>query len=97
MRTGINSSQTFASITFPPAPNPRRALTLLFARYIAGQIAEQQWQAFASAYDAVEVDGESRAALAAFCNDALAEMGGDARMPSPQDVLDFLSVVRGVA
>lgn len=84
-------------MSFCPASNPRRALTLLFARYVAGQIAEQQWNAFASAYDAVDMDDESRAALATFCNDALAEMGDDARMPSPQDVVDFLPVLRNQA
>ncbi len=82
---------------YQPASHPRRALTLLFARYVAGQIAEQQWSQFSSAYDAVDMDATGRAALAAFCHDALDEMGGEARLPAPQDVADFLPIVRGEA
>ncbi len=75
----------------------RRALSLLFARYVAGQIAEGQWQAFATTYDAAGLDAESRAALAAFYNDAVAEIGPAVRMPTPEDVTDLLPVLRGQA
>lgn len=77
------------------ASSSRRALTLLFARYIAGQIADAQWEAFSSTFDAAGLDPDSRAALAAFYNDAVAEE--EVRMPTVQEVEDLLPVIQGHA
>ncbi len=84
-------------MTLLPAAAPRRALTLLLARYLAGDIADRQWNAFALAYDSVQMDAEGRAALATFCCDAFAELGSDARIPAPADVRALLPTLRGHA
>lgn len=74
------------------ASSPRRALTLLLARYIAGQIADAHWDAFSSAFDAADLDPESRAALASFYSDALAE--GPVKVPTPAEIEDLVAAVR---
>lgn len=76
--------------------SPRRALPFLLAQYLAGHIAEAQWQAFSSTYDAAGLDADSRAALASFYHDAVAEDVG-VKMPTMGEVQDLLPMLRGQA
>lgn len=70
------------------------ALTLLFARYVAGQIAQAQWDQLAAALDAAEASPEERAALARFYLDATAA-GAEVKLPQPGELQDVLALARG--
>lgn len=78
---------------FAPARRPVPALSLLFARYVAGQIAEAQWAPIVAVLDAAEARPEERAAFANYCLDALAE-GDEVIVPAPADLRETLAIAR---
>lgn len=69
------------------------ALPLLFARYVAGQIAQAQWDAFADALDEADASADERAAFASFYLEASAT-GEEIKLPKPNEVEDLLSAMR---
>jgi hypothetical protein len=72
-------------------------MPLLFARYVAGQISEKTWQAFTEVMDAIEAS-EERVALAAFLDDAIADLGTDAiKLPKQAEVESVVKSVRWAA
>ena len=71
----------------------RPALPLLFARYVAGQIAQAQWDAFADALDEADASADERAAFASFYLDA-SETGEEIKLPKPNEVEDLLGAMR---
>jgi hypothetical protein len=83
----------------PRAAAPRRypasALTLLFARYVAGQIAESQWQQFADVFDGSDATAEERSAFARFYLDASnSPDAGDVKLPRADELKDLLTLTR---
>ena len=71
------------------------AMPLLFARYVAGQIADPFWDQFMNVLDANGTPAEERVALAAFFNDAFAELGPDGvKMPVEAEVKELIEEVR---
>ncbi len=69
-------------------------LPLLFARYVAGQIEDPFWDQFMQVLDANETTPQERLALAAFFNDAFAELKPEqVRMPKSEEVRELLTVV----
>ena len=75
--------------TTPLAPMP-----LLFARYVAGQIADPFWDQFMQVLDANETPPAERLALAAFLNDAFFDLGPDTiKMPQSKEMKDLLAEV----
>lgn len=91
--------------TTPHNPQPHRpmhpltasrsasALPLLFAHYVAGKMAQDQWDAFASTFDATEGSAEERAAFARFCLDASLS-GEDVELPKPEEWSDILAATQ---
>ena len=75
--------------TAPLAPMPS-----LFARYVAGQIADTFWDRLMQVLDANDTPPEERLALAAFLNDAFFELGLDTiKMPQSDEVKELLAEV----
>lgn len=71
---------------------PTPALPLLFARYVAGQIAQSQWDAFADAFDEADASADERAAFASFYLDASAVE--EVKMPRPGEVEAMLAATQ---
>jgi hypothetical protein len=69
------------------------ALPLLLTRYLAGHIAQAQWDALTSVLDAPDATPTERAAFAAFCLDAAAH-GEGVHLPAPQEAHDLLAATR---
>jgi hypothetical protein len=76
---------------------PRRLcatpLTLLFTRYLAGQIAEAEWEKISASLDALDADATERDALASYCLEAAAT-GRALDLPQEDEVEEFLGLVR---
>ncbi|MEM1041596.1 MAG: hypothetical protein AAGI91_03110 [Bacteroidota bacterium] len=70
----------------------RPALPLLFAHYVAGKMAQSQWDQFADAFDEVEATAEERAAFACFYLENAKD--GDVKLPKPEELKDLLAVMR---
>lgn len=66
------------------------ALSLLFAHYVAGKMAQGQWDAFAATFDEAEGSAEERVAFARFCLDASLS-GEDVELPKPDEWGDILA------
>ena len=79
-------------------PAPRHVLpahTLLFARYVAGQIAEPAWQHISSVFDGEVASPVERDAFATFLSDACSELGPDAlNVPRLEEVEEILTFSR---
>ena len=75
--------------TARPAP----ALPLLFARYVAGQIAQAQWDAFADAFDEADASADERAAFAHFYLEA-SSTDEEIKLPRAGEVEDLLAAVQ---
>ncbi|RMF58119.1 MAG: hypothetical protein D6746_10055 [Bacteroidetes bacterium] len=70
------------------------ALAVLLARYVRGQIAEAAWHNLMQAFDADEISGPERLALARFVNDLLSERGAQAEIPRLEEIQDLLAETR---
>ena len=75
------------------APRSTSALPLLFAHYVAGKMAQGQWDAFAATFDEAEGSAEERAAFARFCLDASLS-GEDVELPKPEEWGDILAATQ---
>jgi hypothetical protein len=75
------------------APRSTSALPLLFAHYVAGKMAQGQWDAFAATFDEAEGSAEERAAFARFCLDASLS-GEDVDLPKPDEWADILAATQ---
>lgn len=76
-----------------PAAAHMTAMPLLFARYVAGQIDEPFWDQFMQVLDANGTPPDERLALAAFFNDAFAELEPtDVKIPAFSEVQDVLAM-----
>ncbi len=79
--------------SFRPAA-PLAPMPSLFARYVAGQIADPFWDRFMKVLDANDTPPAERLALAAFLNDAFFELGLDTiKMPQSDEVKELLAEV----
>lgn len=71
------------------------AMPLLFARYVAGQIEDPFWDQFMQVLDANDTPADDRLALAAFFNDAFAELEpSEVKLPRHGEVEELLREVR---
>lgn len=87
---------TFASLAMPSfasARHPAPVLPLLFARYVAGRIAQTQWDDFASAFDEADASADERAAFAAFYLETTSA-GDEVKLPKPDELEDLLAATR---
>lgn len=73
----------------------RSALPKLFALYVSGKIAEGTWNQIMDVFDTCATTHEEREALAEYLGQSFSESRTE--IPRPEDVREFLSVVRGVA
>ena len=72
------------------------ALSLLFARYVAGQINEAAWQQLSNVFDAGVASLDERDAFAYFVSDAYNELGPEAlKVPHLDEVEAMLTCTRG--
>ncbi len=71
------------------------AMSLLFARYVAGQITDSAWDEIMDLLDAEETTMEERVALANFISDAWQDLGPDeVKVPGIEEVRDFVMMTR---
>ena len=77
----------------PVARRASSALPLLFARYVAGQIAQAQWDDFASAFDEADASADERAAFAAFYLETTSA-GDEVALPNPDELGGLLAALR---
>ena len=77
------------------ASSSRSALPKLFALYVSGKIAEGTWNQIMDVFDTCVTTPEEREALAEFMGQSFSDSRTE--IPKPEDVKEFLSVVRGVA
>lgn len=75
------------------APRSASALPLLFAHYVAGKMAQAQWDDFAATFDEADASAEERAAFARFCLDASLS-GEDVKLPKPDEWGDILAATK---
>ncbi len=79
--------------SFRPAA-PLAPMHSLFARYVAGQIADPFWDRFMKVLDANDTPPAERLALAAFLDDAFFDLGLDTiKMPHTHEVKELLAEV----
>ena len=69
------------------------ALPLLFAHYVAGKIAQVQWDQFADALDEADASADERDAFARFYLEATVD-GEEIKLPKPNEVEDLLAAMR---
>lgn len=68
-------------------------LPLLFAHYVAGKMAQTQWDAFTATFDDADASDEERAAFARFCLEAT--IGGeDVDLPQPGEWEEILAATK---
>lgn len=72
------------------------ALSLLFARYVAGQINDSNWERIMRVFDTGEASPDERVAFANFISDVCIELGPEAvNVPQPEEVDEMLTWTRG--
>jgi hypothetical protein len=82
-----------AIATTPSAGITRRpAFPALLTRYLAGQIADAQWEMISEALDTTDADPSERAAYAAFCADAASRE--ELLPPAATEMKDLLAITR---
>ena len=70
-------------------------LSLLFSRYVSGEIPDASWTGIVSALDESETTTEERLALAHFFNDACTDLGPSAvKVPALMEVEDYVEMLR---
>lgn len=75
--------------------NDVTAMSLLFARYVAGQIADPAWGQIMNILDSDDTSAEERVALANFISDAWQDCGAnEVEVPKADEVYDFVSIAR---
>ena len=78
-----------------PVTSPQRAhaLSLLLARYIAGQVADTQLNGVADLFEDSDADATERSAFARFYLDALSAEG-EVALPKLDELEDLLAIAR---
>lgn len=75
--------------------NDVTAMSLLFARYVAGQIDDPAWTQIMAILDAEETSAEERVALVSFISDACQDLGPEeVKVPRTEEVRDFVTLMR---
>ncbi len=70
-------------------------LSLLFSRYVAGEISDGSWTHIMSLLDESGVDTDERMALVDFFNDACTDLGPSAvKVPALGEVEDYIEMLR---
>ncbi len=70
-------------------------MSVLFARYINGQITEKVWQRFTDLIDSIETGLSDREALVDFFLDALDDIGLDAiKLPPRKEAEELVAAIR---
>lgn len=70
-------------------------LSLLFSRYVAGEISDGSWMHIMSLLDESEVGADERMALVDFFNDACTDLGPSAvNVPALSEVEDYVEMLR---
>lgn len=71
------------------------ALSLLFTRFVSGEISEAVWDQMMSVLDEGETSLEERSALVNFLSDACTDLGPDSvEIPALGDVDDLIPMTR---
>lgn len=71
------------------------ALSLLFTRFVSGEISDASWAQMMSVLDEGDTSLEERTALVNFLSDACSDLGPDAvEIPAPGDVEDLVWMMR---
>lgn len=71
------------------------AMSLLFARYVAGQIPDPAWSQIMTILDGADASAEERVALANFISDACQDLGpAEVKVPKADEVHDFVTLTR---
>lgn len=71
------------------------AMSLLFARYVAGQIADPAWGQIMNILDSDDTSTDERVALASFISDACNDLGpSEVEVPKIDEIYDFVSIAR---
>lgn len=71
------------------------ALSLLFARYVAGEISDSSWSTLMALLDESDANPEERLALVNFFNDACTDLGPSAvNVPHLVEVGDYVEMLR---
>jgi hypothetical protein len=73
------------------ASTAAHAMSVLFARYIAGQIADQPFEQLAELFDETEASHEDRAAFARYYLDAADDT---VALPTASEINHFLAIGR---
>jgi hypothetical protein len=75
------------------AARPASTLPLLLAHYVAGKMAQTQWDAFSATFDEADASDDDRAAFALFCLDATIA-GEEVDLPKPSEWDDILAATK---
>lgn len=71
------------------------AMSLLFARYVAGQIADPAWGRIMSILDSSDASADERVALASFISDAFQDLGpNEVKVPAVEEVEELVTLSR---
>ncbi len=68
-------------------------MPLLFAHYVAGRVAQANWDEFSVAFDEADASAEERAAFARFYLE-MTISGDEVKLPKPQELEDVLAATR---
>lgn len=75
--------------------NATPAMSLLFARYVAGQIGDPTWGRIMNILDSSDASGDERVALASFISDAFQDLDPDeVKVPAVEDVEELVTLSR---
>lgn len=87
MYTNLNDAEVSAA--------EATALSLLFARFVSGEISEMAWEQMMSVLDEDITSFEERSALVNFLSDACSDLGPDAvKVPALSEVEDLIGMMR---
>lgn len=79
----------------PTASTSFAAFRNLLARYLSGEVAESFWNRLMRVLDSGKASYDERIALAAFAEDAAAELGtGAVELPKPKELDTLLTDIR---
>ena len=71
------------------------ALSLLFARFVSGQIPDAAWTQMMSILDDAAPNEEERSALVNFLSDACSDLGArSVEVPAPSEMRDYVTLMR---
>ena len=75
--------------------NATPAMSLLFARYVAGQIADPAWGRIMRILDSSDASADERVALASFISDAFQDLDpSEVKVPAVEEVEELVTLSR---